>query len=167
MITALTLLLLAQCPNGQCPPRVVYNQPTLAGQTTFQSLEPVDAINPARAQRGLPPLAWSQKLNAVAMERAKEYAIVAEQARVRGEQRHGMRFHRAPDGTVAAWNKGVGQVSETLCWADGMCRTNSYVVAAWDQSPTHAPILYGQYTAVGMASTYGPDGTRYTAAVYR
>ena len=71
MLSLLTALVIGQyCPNGQCPQRVVYSRPTYAAQTTFQGLEPVAAINAARARRGLPAFVSDAGLNAEAARRA-------------------------------------------------------------------------------------------------
>jgi uncharacterized protein YkwD len=104
----------------------------------------LQAINQARAARGIPPLRVGVRLRSAA--RAHSRAMAQSGAFTHGNwyqrlRRHGVRAQ---------------EVGETIAWAAGVDGTASAIVSMWLESPSHrATMLNGRFRRIGVGVAVG------------
>jgi hypothetical protein len=115
--------------------------------TDINSQSLLQLTNEQRANNGLPPLTYNQKLSNAAYEKAQDMFA------------KGYWAHFAPDGSTTPWGFITGSGYSYKVAGENLAKnfyTNSAVVNAWMNSPTHrANILRPEYKDIGFAVVNG------------
>ena len=102
------------------------------------------AMNSARAQAGLPPLRFDNRLEAAARAHSREMLATNTFA------------HGAFASRMVRFDIQGGIAGENLAWGSGYRASSQAIVAAWLASPEHrANLLRTSFTRVGVGSLDG------------
>ena len=150
-----------ETPSAAKRPRVVAARPPVHANTVSLERVAFNVLNQKRAENGLSPLAWNEKLAGVARLHSHNMAEFS------------FFSHKGLDGKMAAERAnqmGLGQwrsIGENLAFSHGFQDPVAHAVRLWLDSPAHRQnLLDGNWreTAVGIA--VAEDGSYYFTQVF-
>jgi uncharacterized protein YkwD len=111
----------------------------------------VDAVNAARAARGLPPLRWDDGASRAAHAHAVDMAAMREMRHIGSDGSDAGTRLRAAGVSWSSWGEALGAGS----------RDAPSLVQAWMVSAGHRAVLLGAFTRIGVGVAMSADGTPY------
>jgi uncharacterized protein YkwD len=111
----------------------------------------LDAVNAARASRGVAPLRWDDAASRAAQAHSEDMAAMRQMSHLGSDGSDAGTRLRAAGATWSSWGEALGAGQ----------RDAASLVQAWMGSDGHRAVLLGAFTRAGVGVAVSADGTPY------